>query len=315
MSSDDKALISDGQSSSAITPDVLPPERDSRKVPTTDDLPPSPDFSWKDGKEVLVEALGRFSPELQKYASIKLEIGDYSQESRLQVLQWKWLLEQTVEIRDKLDELLTKLSDEEKPEPADIAAIVQAVTEASEKTADYKKRRLLKNALVNAFDIEQYKNGMTLRLISILKKLEYGDVAMLGNIYKADKMLEKCSVSSLTERLDIKQTRMVNEQEELITEATIKTFVKARLIFGRKKLSVLSKKIHHLEVLRDCNLVILGLSSKDEIHELAHNWNLLIWQNEHGRTKRPPQITELGHEFIRLVLSEDELNSDDVDAE
>lgn len=47
------------------------------------------------------------------------------------------------------------------------------------------KRKLLKNAVVNAFDIEQYQAGLTLRLFSILEDVEYGDIVTLRKISEA----------------------------------------------------------------------------------------------------------------------------------
>ena len=140
------------------------------------------DMSWRDGAEVLADAAD-FIPGLGSLIKASVGLGDYSPEARLKERQFKWVIQKVGEISHKIDILIQKLPPDEQIEAADVAAIINAAMKASEKTADAKKRKLLKNAVVNAFDIEQYQEGMTLRLLSILENVEYGDVEMLRNVY------------------------------------------------------------------------------------------------------------------------------------
>lgn len=63
--------------------------------------------------------------------------------------------------------------------PSDLAALLDASYKVWQSTADAKKRNLLGNALRNAFDPKLYDEGLTLRLLSILRDLDYGDVHVL----------------------------------------------------------------------------------------------------------------------------------------
>lgn len=63
--------------------------------------------------------------------------------------------------------------------PSDLAALVDASSKVWKRNADARKRKLLRNALLNAFDPKQYAEGLTLRLLGILEDLEYGDVWVL----------------------------------------------------------------------------------------------------------------------------------------
>ena len=136
------------------------------------------DMSWRDGAEILADAAD-FIPGLGSLIKASVGLGDYSPEAQLKEKQFKWVVQKVGEISHKIDILIQKLPPDEQIEAADVAAIINAAMEASEKTADAKKRKLLKNAVVNAFDIEQYQAGLTLRLFSILANIEYGDVEIL----------------------------------------------------------------------------------------------------------------------------------------
>ena len=62
---------------------------------------------------------------------------------------------------------------------SDLIALLTAGFEVWRSTADAKKRKLLGNALRNAFDPQQYEEGLTLRLLSILVELTYGEIFVL----------------------------------------------------------------------------------------------------------------------------------------
>lgn len=66
--------------------------------------------------------------------------------------------------------------------PSDLVALLSASFEVWKKTADDKKRKLLGNALRNAFDPKQYEEGLTLRLLGILAQLDYGDIITLRGL-------------------------------------------------------------------------------------------------------------------------------------
>jgi hypothetical protein len=139
------------------------------------------EMNWRDGAEILAEAANSI-PGLGQFIKAIVGLGKYSPEERLKDKQFKWVLEQVPEISNKLDALLTQLPLEDRPEPADVAAIINAAMEVSQKTAGSKKRQLLKNAVVNSFSIAQYQEGLTLRLFSILQDVEYGDCELLKQI-------------------------------------------------------------------------------------------------------------------------------------
>ena len=139
------------------------------------------DMSWRDGVDILADAAD-FIPGLGSFIKASVGTGDYSPDARLKEKQFKWAVEEIAKISHKIDILIQKLPPDEQIEAADVAAIINAAMKASEKTADAKKRKLLKNAVVNAFDIEQYQAGMTLRLFKILENVEYGDVIILRKI-------------------------------------------------------------------------------------------------------------------------------------
>ena len=161
--------------------------------PTESDVGPHlKDMSWRDGAEVLADAAD-FIPGLGSLIKATVGLGDYSPEALLKEKQFKWVIQKVGEISHKIDILLQKLPPDEQIEAADVAAIINAAMKASEKTADAKKRKLLKNAVVNAFDIAQYQAGMTLRLFTVLEKVEYGDVEMLRKIHQQNLVEQKAT--------------------------------------------------------------------------------------------------------------------------
>jgi len=139
--------------------------------------PLTSELTWRDGAEVVAEASNLIG--IGGLVKLSLGLGKFSPEERLKAMQFKWLLDQIPKILEKLDALVSVLPPHELPETSDVAAIFKAALETSEKTVGSDKRKLLKNALVNAFDREQYKEGLTLKLFSILGNVEYGDIVLL----------------------------------------------------------------------------------------------------------------------------------------
>lgn len=126
-------------------------------------------------KEILAE-VGKLAassiPGFGKVVDFVLGTGDFFDDNRLKEKQFKWMLEEIRKISHKIDRLIAELPEDQQPEPADVAAIMEAAMKVSRKTAGFNKRKLLKNALVNSFDLEQYKRGLMLRLFSILENVE-----------------------------------------------------------------------------------------------------------------------------------------------
>lgn len=181
------------QEDKPILSEVLPPfsENDS---PMLSDLGSHyKELTLRDGAAIIADAASQI-PGLGAVLKAALGLEQYSPEERLKERQFQWLVKQIPNMQKKLDVLIAQLPEEERPEPADVAATIHASIEASQKTADAKKRQLLKNALVNAFDIQQYRAGLTLRLFTILRDVEYGDVKLLRYIKNKK---EKADVSAL----------------------------------------------------------------------------------------------------------------------
>lgn len=96
-------------------------------------------------------------------------------EGRLEAYQWEWLLEDIDRIRAATEELKSR-----RPVTAgEVAAVLTAAQRVAKKTSESNKRRLLQNAVVNAFDEALYEEGLTLRLLHLLEDLQYGDVHFL----------------------------------------------------------------------------------------------------------------------------------------
>jgi hypothetical protein len=173
--------------------ETLPPLPTTQAIepPTESDLGSHLDekASWRDAAEVILSAADIIpfpgvGAAIKAVVSLSLGLGKYSSDERLKDKQFKWVVSEIGKISPKIDILIQKLPPDEQIEAADVAAIINAAMKASEKTADAKKRKLLKNAVVNAFDIKQYQEGLTLRLFSILESVEYGDVEILRKIYQ-----------------------------------------------------------------------------------------------------------------------------------
>jgi|GEM_PF-4808951 len=286
---------------SVVTPEILPTHPTKEQIPANVDLPSHwHDLTWKDSAEFLAEAASAVplaGPAIKKGVEIALGLGQYDREERLQALQWRWLLEKIPAIEQKIDVLLKHLPSDKQPEAADVAAVFGAVIQASKKTADVNKRRLLKNALINAFDPEQYQAGLTLRLISILEDLEYGDVELLGKISKAEQSGFN-EMSADLEKVSVEHKKQV---------------AKAQLIFGEDALSLTSIVLHHLNVLEKYNLVIIEDYSRErefaEITRRVRSWERVLAQRDpyyliQGEYTRLPDVTQLGHRLLQLIMEE-----------
>lgn len=79
------------------------------------------------------------------------------------------------------EEIKAKLGDE--PSATQVAIVYKAFVHAFGK-ADGKKRAMLLDALVNAFDPELYEQSMTARLLALLDDLDYPDLQYLMKIGK-----------------------------------------------------------------------------------------------------------------------------------
>ena len=168
-------------SEQALTPEVLNPEKTS--YPIESDLEPYwKGFTLHDAGEILAEATGAIFPGGEKLMKAALGLGEYSPKERVKEEQFKWLLEVAAQMKEQLVILNEELPPNQQPEASDIAAILEAAMDASRKTADFKKRRLLKAAVVNSFNPKIYQAGLRLRLFSILNNVEYGDVELLYNL-------------------------------------------------------------------------------------------------------------------------------------
>jgi hypothetical protein len=162
--------------------EFLETEQYSYKIPTPENVPPLQEHKL-DSKELLsagvYQFLGKFVGHIYDKA---MGTGEYNPTKILHSLQFNWLLEQIPTIQGKLDILLKSLPSDKQPISADISALFESATRVSRKTADAQKRNLLKLAIVNAFDINLYSEGITLRLMEILENLFYGDIVLLKRI-------------------------------------------------------------------------------------------------------------------------------------
>ena len=223
--------------------------------------------SWRDAAEVILSAadviaIPVLGAAIKEVVSAGVGLGKYSPNERLKNKQFNWVINEIGKISHRIDILLNKLPSDEQIEAADVAAIINSAMKASEKTADAKKRQLLKNAVVNSFDIEQYQQGLTLRLFKILEEVEYGDVQILSVVKEINVegigYSEKYEIKSLLKNLQ-------NENSSGIGN-----------IF-----------YHHLEILEKQNLVVI--------------WNRLSNQPLGIASQGNVQITDLGKKFLEFV--------------
>lgn len=168
------------------------------------------EVTWRDGAEILADA-ANLLPGLGQAIKLSVGLGKYSPEERIKEKQFKWVLEQISNISEKLDKLLNSLPIEEQPEPADVAAIIEAAMETSRKTSGAKKRQLLKNAVVNAFDPEQYQMGLSLSFFSILQNVEYGEVELLSKLAENSEAIGVQSLSNQPNSLVYHHLELLNK--------------------------------------------------------------------------------------------------------
>jgi hypothetical protein len=187
------------------------------KIPTIEDVSPLHEHKL-DARELLSAGVyqfaGRFVGSIYDNA---MGTGEHSPKKVLHSLQFNWLLEQLPSIQNKLDILLKSLPAEEQPVPSDISALFEAATRVSRKTADSQKRRLLKLALVNAFDKDLYNEGITLRLMKILENLFYGDIQFLNRL-KCESKHSYAEINYFQETLNDQELHHVEmlEKESLV---------------------------------------------------------------------------------------------------
>ncbi|UJR84282.1 hypothetical protein [Sandaracinus amylolyticus] len=81
---------------------------------------------------------------------------------------------------EEIDERLRSL--EPTAKAGDVAAVLAMYLDAARSSADDEKRRILTNAVVNAFDAKQYREGLTRRLFAILSQMEYPEIYLLRRI-------------------------------------------------------------------------------------------------------------------------------------
>lgn len=292
-----------------VTPEVLTDDA-GYLIPTEKDLPSRmDDLSWSDAGEFMAEAASAIPVAgslIKRIVEFGGGLGSYSKEERLKTLQWRWLLTQIDKLQEKINILLKTLPEDQKPEPADVAAVITAIIQASEKTADYRKRRLLKNALVNSFDAEQYQAGLALRFIAFLEELQYGDVDVLGRISRAEE-----AVSNTNFQIKLEKE---NPYRPSISEREREQIAKAKLIFEEGDLTASSLFVHHLSILEKNGLVFVeDYSSMSHLPEPIRrilSWrDYLLQENlsslSGGSYTRVPQVADIGKEFIRFVQEPD----------
>lgn len=172
---------------------------DSKTYPDESDLGSHlNELDWRVGAEIVVDGanlIPGIGASVARTIKAFVGLGEYSPKKFIKDRQFEWLLDTIVTISEKIDRLLKELPVEEQPKPADVASIMEAAIEASRKTADAKKRKLLQNAVVNTFNLEQYQTGLTLRFFSILQDVEYGDVFLLRNLANQSENIQIISLS------------------------------------------------------------------------------------------------------------------------
>ena len=118
------------------------------------------------GVKALAQALGITTANQRMNAYLQQEFED-------------WISSIAIELQARIEQLEDTAS---KPTASDVLALVTAVQKVYENTGDQTKRDLLRRAVVNAFDPDLFHKGVTLRLLSILDDLTYGDVFLLREL-------------------------------------------------------------------------------------------------------------------------------------
>jgi hypothetical protein len=142
----------------------------------------------------------------------------------------------------RFEEQWRAIPEQERPRPSDISAVLEAVQRVYRRTADRKKREVLRQAVINAFDPALYAEGLTLRLLRIVEELEYGDVAMLRRLAEADTgSMKAATIPRANEALDR----------------------------------------HHLQQLRQAQLVLIPVARRAEDVLSGGNWDVRVAELGH----------------------------------
>jgi hypothetical protein len=83
---------------------------------------------------------------------------------------------------------------------SDLVATLEAGFKVWKSTADAGKRKLLGNALRNVFDPKLYEEGLTIRLLSLLESLTYGDIWVLRSLKDHQRLPRERGELLLTKR-------------------------------------------------------------------------------------------------------------------
>ncbi len=121
---------------------------------------------------------------LQKYMAVEFEdfafnkLRELAGESAQQKGRLDTYEQRLLKLSWAMDEYERRLG-EQGATRSDLGAVLEASFKVWKANADARKRKLLGNALLNAFDPKQYEEGQTLRLLEILAQLNYGDIQKL----------------------------------------------------------------------------------------------------------------------------------------
>jgi hypothetical protein len=108
-----------------------------------------------------------------------------SMEEALEEDAWEFVNEAATHVHQVMNSW-EGVPEDERPKPAEIGAILHEAVKAARGAVNGKKRRLLRNAVVNAFSRQAYEDGFARRLFRILDELEYGDVHVLQELAKIE---------------------------------------------------------------------------------------------------------------------------------
>lgn len=108
--------------------------------------------------------------------------GAYDPAQRLRHSQLEFIIDILEGLQERFDRLERELEEEEMPNAAEAAAIFEHAIGAARVNTSRDKRRLIQNALLNAFDPELYREGMVVRMFELLGGLEYPELHLLHDI-------------------------------------------------------------------------------------------------------------------------------------
>jgi len=264
------------------------------KPPTLEDVP-----EHKPNPHELIEAgiqcipyVGKFISEIYSNA---MQTGKHSPDEQLIKSQFQWLIDQIPSIQKKLDLLLERLSPEEYPESSDIGAIFEAAIKASKKTADFKKRKLLKNALTNSFSEEQYKKGISLLLFEIIEDLTYSHITILNKLAEYGTTEDfNNSVTQDPKMVELHESLKLN-QGNPNQSSDITSQISAR---GEEiKRPKIEKKLTDLKEFKKELLLSQYLVETLQAKKLVNSGN--------SHSLEYSAITELGMEIVKFVKDDD----------